>query len=616
MSAGAQLCKGRYTLVRQLGKTGTANAWRATNNETGASVIVKALHKHVADDADLRERIFAHVAKLATFDHPGFLWVLEPRIEEDEGVYAFVTEFVEGESLRDAVLDGHLSAEDALSIVLQVGDALAFAHEQGVVHRDINPSNILIDATDTPRLIEFGPPRPRTTEAAMEKDRLTDIYGLAMTVVFALYRDDLPMLEVVRDAAGFIGSLPCTPALKDVLCEAANIDANHRYRSARSFCDALEQAAAEGVVDTTPEAPHAPHGVELEAGPNEEYSDPLIRSVEILPAASVKLAAKAGAATRDPLDAVVATARSAPTMSPAKPPVEDSGSLHISVDDPAPARPVSKPVPAAREPSRPTHAATTAAISTNRPVDVSQLHVTPAQPPESERSRGIFIAVGLALVVAVLLFVSFKGSGGDPVEPRQALAAAPSPQHQGQDVAASANQPPKKVHTQQSPEATTGDGDDGSKSTDDGEDETAAGDPSNASGESGETEVATVKPTPEPKPEPIKVEVPTQPDQPKTKNPPKPATKPKKREPAQRTLRETLNLLKTKAKKACSDMTGSTSVSASLTLDGDAGTVKAKATGSHARTNLGRCVTKAIHATSLKPFKTEQTQVTLTIDFG
>ncbi len=601
MSVGAQLCRGRYTLVRELGKTGTANAWRATNNETGASVIVKVLHKHVADDVDLRERIFGHVAKLAAFDHPGFLWVLEPRIEEDEGVYAYVTEFVEGESLRDAVLDGYLSPEDALSIVLQVGDALAFAHDQGIVHRDVNPSNILIDATDTPRLIEFGPPRPRN-DAGMQKDRLTDIYGLSMTVVFALFRDDLPMLEVVRDAPSFIGSLPCRTEIKDVLCEAANIDANQRYRDTRAFCEALEQAAARGVADSQTEAPHNRHGIDE---PEEEYSDPLIRSVEVLPA--VRVAAMSGKQSReDPLDAIIESARSGAQLLPVRPATEDSnaGSLRVAVEEPT-SVPATAPLPE-RKPE-PKLAG----------VELSRL--TAAPPRQPEKSRPGLIALGIALVVAVLIFASLNGSD-DPGQPHTtALAAepktsadttkpdieAPRPPPDPVEIPPDRPEPVDENPTQSDePEATTGsDDEEGWKSTDDGDDT--------------QNEVVG-----DPQPKPV--------DKPVVKQPPKPIAKPVVEQPPKpkpvnndpdpkdtlRSLRETLRKLEKQAQKSCSEMAGNTSVSATLTLDGEAGTVEAVASGSHARTNLGRCVIKAIHSTKLKPYKTEQQQVTLTIDFA
>ncbi|MGB1274306.1 MAG: serine/threonine protein kinase, partial [Nannocystaceae bacterium] len=482
MSAGAKLCKGRYTLVRQLGKTGTANAWRATNNETGASVIVKVLHKHIADDVDLRERIFSHVAKLAAFDHPGFLWVLEPRIVEEKGAYAFVTEFVEGESLRDSVLDGHLSPEDALATVLQIGDALAYAHEQGVIHRDVNPSNILIDATDTPRLIEFGPPRPARADAAsIEKDQLTDIYGLAMTVVFALFRNDLPMLEVVRDAAGFIDSLPCTKAIKEVLCEAANVDANERFRDARSFCEALERAAAAGVEEpqeqptpslaTTPvAAPEAADKTVSEAmlvtpvgrdapleDENPETSDSLIRSVKLM---------SAGVPTQeDPLDAIMASAKAAPTSPPPSPSPSPSFAAAAQPD--------------LQETSQAKQSARVSPVppSPVPPLEIAEL--TPAQPQEPEKSRGLYIFLGLALLAAVV-FLIFRGLG--PNDPDSARVAGPSdpsrtdpPRVAQKNVEASVSKPvvappndPEATSTASTGSSLSETDDDGSKSTDDG----------------------------------------------------------------------------------------------------------------------------------------------------
>ncbi|MGB1015669.1 MAG: serine/threonine protein kinase, partial [Nannocystaceae bacterium] len=534
MSAGAKLCKGRYTLVRQLGKTGTANAWRATNNETGASVIVKVLHKHIADDVDLRERIFSHVAKLAAFDHPGFLWVLEPRIVEEKGAYAFVTEFVEGESLRDSVLDGHLSPEDALATVLQIGDALAYAHEQGVIHRDVNPSNILIDATDTPRLIEFGPPRPARADAAsIEKDQLTDIYGLAMTVVFALFRNDLPMLEVVRDAAGFIDSLPCTKAIKEVLCEAANVDANERFRDARSFCEALEHAAAAGVIAQPQEQPAQQPTPSLipvaapEAAPdktvseallvtpeqpqgrdapledeNPETSDSLIRSVKLM---------SAGVPTQeDPLDAIMASAKTPPPTSPPPPP---SGTAAQPL--PAPSPPV-QIGPALQEAFQAKQSARVSPVPP--PLEIAEL--TPAQPQEPKKSRGLYIFFGLALLAAIV-FLIFRGLG-PPNAPDPARVAGPSdpsrtqpPRVAQKNVEASVSKPvvappndPGATSTGSTGGSLSETDDDGSKSSDDGPD---AGEP--AASESGKDTSAEasepVENPPTPKNPPPEIKTPT-----------------------------------------------------------------------------------------------------------
>jgi len=153
------------------------------------------------------------------------LAVIEERCE-DGGFLFFVMEHLSGGDLRRAVLDGHFDREGVLRIVREVGEALAFAHARNVVHRDVKPGNVLLDAEGHAKLTDFDLVRavdttggtrtgmmgtvvyaaPELLYKAQKADARADVYGLGMTAIFALTGEDLP-LDVLRDAASFVVGL-------------------------------------------------------------------------------------------------------------------------------------------------------------------------------------------------------------------------------------------------------------------------------------------------------------------------------------------------------------------------------------------------------------------------
>jgi serine/threonine protein kinase len=145
-------------------------------------------------------------------------------------------------------------------MIAQVGQALQFAHERGLVHRDVKPSNVMVDGeagkltdfdlvretditggTKTGAMGTFLYAAPEVMSRPQEADVRADIYGLGMTAVFALFGGDLAM-DVIRDADRFIDRLPCNPVIQDVLKKAVAWDRNERFASAAEFVQALEQA--------------------------------------------------------------------------------------------------------------------------------------------------------------------------------------------------------------------------------------------------------------------------------------------------------------------------------------------------------------------------------------
>jgi serine/threonine-protein kinase len=153
-----QLLAGRYRLLRPLGSGGSAHVWAARDESLGREVALKVLSGSTAQGGHERERLEREARLLATLDHPRLTTVFDfaETDEPDGDNHPFlVTELLGGESLDARLARGPLPPEDAMSVCAQVADALAAAHEAGVVHRDVKPGNVML-GPDGAKLLDFG----------------------------------------------------------------------------------------------------------------------------------------------------------------------------------------------------------------------------------------------------------------------------------------------------------------------------------------------------------------------------------------------------------------------------------------------------------------------------
>src|SRR6185312_10836919 len=138
----ARALAGRYTLVRELGRGGMATVYLGTDLKLGRQVAIKLLapatRAYLGSDRFQREVLLA-----AQLSHPHIVPLFEA--DEADGLLFYVMEYVDGESLRHRLdRQGPLPVEDAVRIAAEVGDALQYAHENGVIHRDVKPENVLL----------------------------------------------------------------------------------------------------------------------------------------------------------------------------------------------------------------------------------------------------------------------------------------------------------------------------------------------------------------------------------------------------------------------------------------------------------------------------------------
>lgn len=143
----------RYDLGEVIGRGGMAEVYRATDRVLHRDVAVKVL-RDTADDESDRLRFTAEARTLARLSHPGLVMVLDAGTTSERPY--LVMELVEGQTLAKCCSGQALEPARVANIGAQLADALAYAHDEGVVHRDVKPGNVLLDAADRVKLADFG----------------------------------------------------------------------------------------------------------------------------------------------------------------------------------------------------------------------------------------------------------------------------------------------------------------------------------------------------------------------------------------------------------------------------------------------------------------------------
>ena len=146
---------GRYELEEMVGSGGMSSVYRAHDKVLERKVALKVLHATLADQDDCVERFRREAQMVAGLQHQNIVGVID-RGEED-GQPFIVLEFVSGRNLKQFVeREGPLSVERALELGMQIARGLAFAHENGFVHRDVKPQNVLLNGDGEAKVTDFG----------------------------------------------------------------------------------------------------------------------------------------------------------------------------------------------------------------------------------------------------------------------------------------------------------------------------------------------------------------------------------------------------------------------------------------------------------------------------
>ncbi|HWH55168.1 MAG TPA: protein kinase [Gaiellaceae bacterium] len=264
-----ELIADRYELEELVGSGGMSSVYRAHDRLLERSVALKILHEQYTRDDDYVERFRREARSVAQLAHPNIVTVID-RGEQD-GRQFIVFEYVDGENLKElADREGPLHPHDAIELALQVARGLSFAHDQGLVHRDVKPQNVLLDADGRAKVTDFGIARSLDVDGmtvtgtimgtsnyiAPEQargqpvDEQTDVYSLGC-VLFELLTGDVPYegdnfvtvaMRHVNDPVPSVRTYrPDVPQRLDWAIQRAMAkDHEERYGSMEEFAEELE----------------------------------------------------------------------------------------------------------------------------------------------------------------------------------------------------------------------------------------------------------------------------------------------------------------------------------------------------------------------------------------
>jgi serine/threonine-protein kinase len=276
------LIAGRYELEELVGTGGMSSVFRAHDSQLERQVAIKILHQHYADDPEYLERFRREARAVARLTHPNIVTVIDRG--DDDGRQFIVFEHVEGENLKELILrTGRLPVRRALELALATADGLAFAHEHGLVHRDVKPQNVLLSREGDVKVTDFGIARSLHVEHGVTQtgtvlgtgeylapeqasgkpvSPATDVYSLGV-VLWELLAGDVPFVgeNFVAVALRHVNEAPpslherrsdVTPRLGAAVERALAKDPARRFPSMAAFAKELRACLAEVEGDAPP----------------------------------------------------------------------------------------------------------------------------------------------------------------------------------------------------------------------------------------------------------------------------------------------------------------------------------------------------------------------------
>jgi serine/threonine protein kinase len=143
-----------YKILDRIGAGGMGDVYRARDTRLGRTVAITVLAAEVANDPDRRDRFLREARATAALSHPNIAALYE--IGEDQGHVFLAFEYVPGETLSAVIGGRPMNPRRAINLAVQIADALADAHAEGIVHRDIKPSNIIVTPKGNAKILDFG----------------------------------------------------------------------------------------------------------------------------------------------------------------------------------------------------------------------------------------------------------------------------------------------------------------------------------------------------------------------------------------------------------------------------------------------------------------------------
>ncbi|MBW8060554.1 MAG: Stk1 family PASTA domain-containing Ser/Thr kinase [Solirubrobacterales bacterium] len=262
---------GRYRVLRRIGSGGMADVWLADDPHLQRRVALKVLHGRFAQDREFVERFRREAEAAGGLQHPNVVAVFDRG--DVDGTYYIAMQYLEGRSLKELIDDG-LDPEQAVRLIRQVLEGAGFAHRHGVVHRDLKPQNVIVDADGKATVTDFGIARAGVSEITQtgsvmgtphylspeqaqgqEVTAVSDLYSIGVLLYEALTgRVPFEGESAVAVAMKQVSQVPqrpssinpqVSPALDAVVMRALEKDPGQRFQSASAFIAALDAALEE-----------------------------------------------------------------------------------------------------------------------------------------------------------------------------------------------------------------------------------------------------------------------------------------------------------------------------------------------------------------------------------
>ncbi len=263
---------GQYQIVQEIGRGGMAVVYKAYQPSLTRYVAIKVLPPQFSFDHDFIERFVREARGAAMLHHPNIITIHD--VSEQDGIHYFVMEYLVGKTLGAVMAETPMTLPRIAYIVSQVASALDHAHSQGLIHRDVKPSNIVVDEArnDHVKLMDFGLVRAgqdsKLTKAGMilgtpaymspeqaqgeEVDQCTDIYSLGV-VLYHMLTGTVPfarttpaavlMAHVAYEPPSIMQLNPSVPKpVEAVVLKAMAKDRRQRYQSAGQLAHDLQMA--------------------------------------------------------------------------------------------------------------------------------------------------------------------------------------------------------------------------------------------------------------------------------------------------------------------------------------------------------------------------------------
>jgi serine/threonine protein kinase/Tfp pilus assembly protein PilF len=264
---------GNYEVISTLGKGGMGQVYLALDTRLGRKVALKLLPFSKTRNANHVQRLEQEARTASALNHPNIVTIHE--IGEADSIHFMATEYVDGETLRERMLNAELSVHELVGITVQIASALRAAHQAGIVHRDIKPENIMLRSDGVVKVLDFG--LAKLTHGANSEsdsgvimgttaymspeqargetiDARTDVWSLGV-VIYEMIARRVPFTgdthrqvfeQIIQNEPPTLDSDTAVPAeLKQIVLKSLSKDRTKRYDDASTMANELKSLQAE-----------------------------------------------------------------------------------------------------------------------------------------------------------------------------------------------------------------------------------------------------------------------------------------------------------------------------------------------------------------------------------